>query len=314
MAVKIVHVAVGAIVSPDGKILIARRAADAHQGGLWEFPGGKVDAGETIHQALQRELYEELDIQVEQTEPLIQIRHDYVDKSVFLDVYKVLAFSGEPRGVEGQPVRWVTVPELSDYPFPAANKPIITALQLPDSLLITGDFDSPADFLFRLERALQRGVRLVQLRCLSASLEQFRDLAQLAKTLCEQYQTKLLCNTTLDNFFQCAGDGLHLNSHELRRYESRPIDDSKLLGASCHNAEEILQALRIGADYVCLSPVAPTSSHPNAAVLGWEKFAELVQNTGVPVFALGGMDGDDIEIAKAHGGQGIAAISCFWNK
>jgi 8-oxo-dGTP diphosphatase len=181
-------------------------------------------------------------------------------------------------------------------------------------LLITGDFDSHADFLFRLERALQRGIRLVQLRCSSAPPEQFRDLAQLAKTLCEQYQATLLCNTTPDNFSRCAGDGLHLNSHELRSCESRPIEGSKLLGASCHNAEEIQQALHIGVDYVCLSPVAPTSSHPNAAVLGWEKFAELVQNTGVPVFALGGMDGDDIEIAKAHGGQGIAAISCFWNK
>ncbi len=313
MHAKVVHVAVGVVFHPDGKILIARRAADAHQGGLWEFPGGKVDAGETIHQALQRELYEELDIQVETTEPLIQIRHDYADKSVLLDVHKVLSFSGQARGVEGQPIRWVDMSELTDFDFPAANKPIITALQLPDRMLITGAFASHKEFATRLERVLQSGIRLVQLRCPSASPKSFQELSKFAKEICDQYQARLICNTTLENFHYCAGDGLQLNRHQLRTYESRPVDKSKLLGASCHDAAEIAQARRLGVDYICLSPVAPTTSHPDATVLGWEKFAEFVQNAGVPVFALGGMGNDDIPLAKAHGGQGIAAISCFWN-
>lgn len=313
MSINVVHVAVGAIVSPEGKILIARRAADAHQGGLWEFPGGKVDAGETIHQALQRELYEELGIQVEQTEPLIQIRHDYVDKSVLLDVHKVLSFSGQARGVEGQPICWVNVSELTDFDFPAANKPIITALQLPDRMLITGAFASRDEFATRLNKALESGLRLVQLRCPSASPESFQELAKFATEICDQFQARLVCNTTLDNFHYCAGDGLHLNRHQLCAYESRPIDKSKLLGASCHNAEEIAQARRIEVDYICLSPVAPTTSHPDTIVLGWENFAELVRNAGVPVFALGGMGNDDIPRAKINGGQGIAAISYFWN-
>lgn len=312
MGQKVIHVAVGVIFNSDGRILIARRAEDAHQGGLWEFPGGKVDAGETIHQALNRELYEELDIHVDTTEPLIQIRHDYADKSVLLDVYKVLSFSGEARGVEGQPLRWVEQTELTSYAFPAANKPIINALQLPDSMLITGAYESREDFSVRLKGALHSGIRLVQLRCPGESADGFRELAMIAEALCEPYQAKLVCNTAPANILHCAGAGLHLNSRALLACDSRPIDKSQLLGASCHNAVEVEQARRIGVDYICLSPVAPTSSHPGAPVLGWEKFAALARTAGVPVFALGGMNVDDIPTAKAHGGQGIAAISCFW--
>jgi len=128
---KYLHVAVGVIENNLGQILIAKRPESAHQGGLWEFPGGKVDSGENFQQALLRELNEELAIQVENSEPLIQIRHDYSDKSVLLDVHKITRFSGEPKGNEGQPVRWVNPEILSEYAFPAANQPIIQAIRLP---------------------------------------------------------------------------------------------------------------------------------------------------------------------------------------
>jgi 8-oxo-dGTP diphosphatase len=135
---KWVHVAVGVIYDTHGNILIAQRAASAHQGGFWEFPGGKLDAGESPVAALIRELKEELDITPTQCEPLIQIRHHYKDKSVLLDVYKVLDFEGEPKGNEGQPIRWVPMADLSRYDFPAANRPIVTAINLPHELCILG--------------------------------------------------------------------------------------------------------------------------------------------------------------------------------
>src|SRR5690606_28424248 len=181
---QVVHVAVGVIVAADGKILIARRPEGVHQGGLWEFPGGKVDAGESVSVALKRELAEELDIEVEQTQPLIQIRHDYGDKSVLLDVHKVTVFSGVAKGNEGQPVRWVLPAELADYKFPAANKPIITALRLSDKILITGEFSSGSEFLTRLERALEAGVRLVQFRAPQLSAADYQALAKAAQQLC----------------------------------------------------------------------------------------------------------------------------------
>ena len=310
---QVVHVAVGVIVAADGKILIAQRPDNVHQGGLWEFPGGKVDAGETVSAALKRELAEELDIVVEQTQPLIEIRHDYGDKSVLLDVHKVTVFSGVAKGNEGQPIRWVLPADLVGYKFPAANRPIITALCLTDKILVTGGFSSDGEFLTRLERALNAGVRLVQFRAPQLSAADYQALAEAAQQLCQRHQATLILNTTIERFDEKQFAGLHLNRHEIQGHQSRPVSENILLGASCHNVEEIIQARRIGADYICLSPVAPTTSHPEAAVLGWDTFAALVKQAGVPVFALGGMKVSDIDRVKQHGGQGIAAISCFWN-
>ena len=126
---KRLHVAVGVILDPVGNILISRRAQDSHQGGLWEFPGGKVEAGESLEVALARELREELGIHIGRTTPLLEVRHDYSDKSVLLDVHVVWEFSGEARGLENQPLAWAGVQELSAYRFPAANEPIVAAVR-----------------------------------------------------------------------------------------------------------------------------------------------------------------------------------------
>jgi len=125
----LVHVAVGVILDADNRILIARRNNDAHQGGLWEFPGGKVEAQETLQVAMARELLEELGIDIGGLSPLLEVRHDYGDKQVLLDVHVVRDFTGEPEGREGQPLRWVTATELHQFDFPAANVPIVEAVQ-----------------------------------------------------------------------------------------------------------------------------------------------------------------------------------------
>jgi 8-oxo-dGTP diphosphatase len=143
--VKRVHVAAAVIRDGSGQILIARRADTQHQGGLWEFPGGKVEADESVEAALARELHEELGIVVGATRPLIKVRHDYPDKQVLLDVWEVSAFTGEPHGAEGQPLAWVSPRDLSDYEFPAANQPIVAAAKLPAQYLITpDDLETPA--------------------------------------------------------------------------------------------------------------------------------------------------------------------------
>jgi 8-oxo-dGTP diphosphatase len=119
---------VAVLRGPEGEVLLTRRHADSHQGGLWEFPGGKVEPGESLAAALRRELLEELAVCVESHTPLIEVRHDYGDKQVLLDVHEVTAFSGEPAPQEAQPMRWVPLKELADYEFPAANAPIVKAL------------------------------------------------------------------------------------------------------------------------------------------------------------------------------------------
>ena len=119
-----IHVAVGLVLDND-RIFVAQRDQNAHQGGLWEFPGGKVDAGETVEAALSRELNEELGIFVDYAEPVMQIKHDYTDKIVLLDVWQIARYRGEPSGCEGQPVKWLAINQLLAEQFPAANQAIV---------------------------------------------------------------------------------------------------------------------------------------------------------------------------------------------
>jgi 8-oxo-dGTP diphosphatase len=311
---RVVHVAVGVIIGADGAILIARRPDKTHQGGLWEFPGGKVEQGETLFDALRRELHEELAINAIATEPLIKICHDYGDKIVLLDVHKVTDFSGAPKGNEGQPIAWIAPENLHQYEFPAANRPIITAINLPSRLLITGAFNNVSDFFARLETALKRGIKLVQLRVKDPDLT-FTFVERVFQ-LCETYAATLLINTDPENFKKLATKinkcGLHLNSQNLLGCDARPVGAHKLLSASCHNQIEIEHAQKIGVDFICASPIFATQSHPEQQAMGWTAFEILVERATVPVFALGGMKERDLSIALEKGAQGIAAISEWW--
>lgn len=315
---KLVHVAVGVIVNADGKILIAKRPLSAHQGGLWEFPGGKVDAGETIEQALVRELHEELAIDVLTSQPLIQIRHHYPDKSVLLDVHKITQFLGTPIGNEGQPVEWVDIKELNNFEFPAANLPIISAINLPEKYAITGAHLDEVDFVARLNRVLTAGVRMVQLRIADFNVDTKRFLLDAAIHVVNQSNANLVVNCSPAEFnrlIELASDknlGLHLNRHHAAAINMRPVGGHVLFGVSCHNAEEIVHAQNIGADYLLLSPVLPTASHPSANPLGWDSFRELVELANIPVYALGGVSEKHIKIAQSCGAQGVAGISAWW--
>jgi len=308
-----VHVAVGVIRDGEGHILIARRAAHLHQGGLWEFPGGKVEKGESVIQALARELREELDLTPLATKPLLRIHHHYSNKTVLLDVHEVTQFSGEARGLQQQPLRWVSVPELVQYEFPAANCAIVNALRLSRIMLVTGSWRDHHDFEQRLNHALQQGVRLVQLRAPSLAFSEFAAVCALAKQLCERVGAQLLVNTTSENFASLHADGLHLSSTELRRCQQRPVARDNFFGASCHSIEELQHALAVEVDYVVLGHVCDTKSHPGVAPLGLEKFAQLATCVNVPVFAIGGMTPAMLPEINAHGGFGIAAISVLWN-
>lgn len=310
---KPVHVAAAVIRGLDGRILIARRGDAQHQGGLWEFPGGKVEAGESVPAALARELYEELGIRVEAARPLIQVRHDYPDKRVLLDVWEVSAFSGEPHGAEGQPLAWVTPRALADYEFPAANQPIVAAARLPGQYLITpADLDR-VELLQGLRQALANGSQLVQLRAPDMYDPQYRDLAVDAVGLCAG-KAQLMLKGPLEWLGDFPAAGWHLTAAQLRKYASkgRPFPASRWLAASCHNAEELALAEQMGVDFVTLSPVQATQSHPDAEPLGWDAAAELLRGFNKPAYLLGGLGAGDTERAWQAGALGVAGIRGFW--
>ena len=308
-----VHVAAAVILDGQGRVLISRRPGHVHQGGLWEFPGGKLEPGETAADALRRETHEELGITVQAARPLIRVVHDYPDKSVLLDVWRVEDFAGKPVGCEGQAIKWVVAGDLGGYPFPTANVPIIKAVNLPDRYLITPEPGlDQAGFLATLERALVKGVTLVQLRARQLSTADYRVLVPAVLEVCRRANARLLLNAEPVLAAETGVDGVHLSSRRLMELSVRPLGDEYLVGASCHTKEEVRHAGELGLDFIVVSPVQQTSSHPGARLLGFEGLQQLSEPALLPAYALGGMRLSDMDAAFRHGAQGIAAISAFW--
>ena len=314
---KRVHV-VAAVIARGDEILIARRPDHVHQGGKWEFPGGKLEAGESAVDGLRREIHEELGILVRAERPLIRVSHDYPDKQVLLDVWWVDAFDGEPEGREGQQVRWVKRDALREYEFPAANVPIVAAVQLPAEYVISPNAESMERFLAELDATVARGLRLIQIRVFDIAPAEWARLAIHLRLLRELHGVMFLLNSASLRSCLSAGAplpdvfaGIHLTSADLMAMECRP-DGCRWLAASCHSPEEITRAEMLGVDFVTLSPVQPTQSHPSALPLGWAVFAEWVERARLPVYGLGGLQADDVARAQAAGAQGVAGISGFW--
>lgn len=308
-----IHVVAGVVVNARGEVLIAKRHDHLHQGGLWEFPGGKVEAGEGAAAALRRELHEEAGIDVDTLRPLLTVEHRYPDKHVFLDVWRVTAWYGTPHGREGQPIAWVAPEELPGFQFPAANAPIVTAARLPALYVVTPEPGADIEpFLALLECCLKAGMKLLQLRAKTLSHDAFESLARRVIALCRSHGCLVLLNCEPELALVLEADGVHLSSARLRGLSERPRSASLWVAASCHDKEEIALAERIGADFIVLGPVQETASHPGVPVLGWQRFAELATAAHIPVYALGGMRPADMTQAWHSGAQGIAMISAIW--
>ncbi|MGX2039151.1 Nudix family hydrolase [Methylocaldum sp. MU1018] len=306
------HVAAAVIRDGGGRILIARRLAHVHQGGLWEFPGGKLESGETATEALHREIREELDLEVIEASPLIRIRHAYPERRVLLDVWRVDRFEGTPTGMQGQAICWVSPDELPRFAFPAANRAIVTAARLPDRYAILDDESGDEGVLReRLHDLVSRGLGLIQLRARRLDTHRYEALAHYAAEYCALRGVTLLLNAAPERVARTSAAGVHLTAQRLMALSERPLEKARWVAASCHNLRELEQAERIGADLAVLAPVLPTATHPHAVPLGWKVFAEWVDRVNIPVFALGGLSPSDMTMAKFHGAQGVAGIRGF---
>ncbi len=304
-----VHVAVAVIKNQFNKILISKRHKHLHQGDLWEFPGGKLEPGEDVQQALIREIKEELNLTVQLATPLIKINHQYSDLTVCLDVWEVDKYSGELMACEGQPIRWVASNDLCQYDFPAANLPIISAACLLRYYAIL-DGEKLENLQRDFTHLISKDIKLIQLRAKSLAENEIKRFIQFANTVCKKNQIQLLLNSSMANTECLEVDGLHLTSADLKRLSGMP-NGFKWVGASCHTLEDLQMTEYHHLDFAVLGPVLPTESHPGAITLGWDKFEQLVNQAKIPVYALGGMAMSDQERAISCGAQGIAGIRAF---
>lgn len=312
---KRLHIAVGVILDKTAdKVLVARRPEHLHLGGMLEFPGGKLDPGEHVRDALARELREELNINVTRARQLIQIKFDYPGKPVMLDVWLVTDWSGEPEGMEDQEIMWLHKKSLSNAEFPEANRPVITAVNLPSVYGITPDLADYDDHFFAsLKDHLESGLKLLQFRSKRLDEQLKPGVQRQIYEMCCNYNCRLLINSADVRDLHESAHGLHLTGRDLLSLERRPLGEEYLVAASCHNRNEIEHACRIGVDFAVLSPVNKTASHDNVKPIGWNGFSEIVGDFNIPVYALGGMKITDMDKAFSSGGQGVAMISGLWN-
>lgn len=307
----VLHVMVGILRDADARILISRRHGNVHLSGYWEFPGGKLEPGESAFAGLARELHEELGVCVEAARPLTQVRHRFPERSVLLDVWHVDAFSNSAKGREGQEIAWAGLDELGRYRFPESNRAILRALRLAAHYPITPNEPDPELVLDAVCGYLDAGNRLIQFRAPGLTPEVWKDAAHEALALCRERGALLILNATPHDLNEVPADGIHLSAAQLMKYATRSVGPEQLLGASCHNAEELRRAAALGVDYVTVSPVHRTQSHPDQLSMGWEHFSDLVMECEVPVYALGGVAPKDLNHAQSMGAWGVAGIRAF---
>ena len=295
-----------AVIERPGEFLLAQRPEGKPSPGYWEFPGGKIEAGEDPRAALARELHEELGIRIREATPWITRVYAYTHATVRLHFFRVTAWEGEPRPLEDQAISWqkVAAPEVA--PMLPANAPVLAALALPAIMIVSDAEERGLDEWVRsLTALLLRECVLVQVREKTLSRQRVQHLLSRTLARTEPFDSRVVLNSDCGALPQASG--MHLTSRALMEAARRP--ELPLVGASCHDAAELDKAEALGVDYVVVGPVLQTPSHPLAAPIGWDRFAALVRDRPMPAYAIGGLARADLAEARRHGAHGLALRS-----
>lgn len=305
------QVVAGVLRDHGGRVLLAQRPAGGPHGGLWEFPGGKCELGESPAAALRRELHEELGIDAVPGAPLLRVPWRYPARDIVLHVIEVAAFHGEPHGREGQQLAWVAIADLHRRPMPEADIPAVAALRLPRAYVITPDVGDEHALREAAVGLLAAGARLLQLRAKRLPTPALARVLEAILPVARAGAAQVLVNADIALAARHPDVGVHLTAAQLRTLGRRPLERPRWVGASCHDAAEIARAVALDVDFVAIAPVLPTLTHPGAATLGWDGLAMLCADCPLPAYALGGIGPRDLDRARAAGAFGVAGIRGF---
>lgn len=307
-----VDVAAGVLIRSDGCFLLASRPIGKPYASYWEFPGGKVETGESIAAALARELHEELSIDIGTPYPWVVRVFDYPHALVRLHFFRVFAWRGELQAREHQDFGFFSPRMLPVGPLLPATVPVLRWLDLPPLYAISAVARLGRDlYLQRLELALERGLKLLQFREPALGNDDAASIFQQVLDRVRAAGAVLVVNSRHDRTLWERADGVHLTAADVARTRVRP--GLAWVAASAHSSEEIERAAALDVDWVGVGPVRPTTTHPDRPPLGWSAFANLIVNCPVPAYALGGMNSSDLPNAMRHGAHGIASLSGVWS-
>jgi len=312
-----IEVAAAVIMSRDQQsCLLACRPESKSYAGYWEFPGGKVEAGEDVKTALIREIDEELGIHVTEASPWISITYPYPAALTRIHFWRVTDWKGEideAQPIEHSAIAWTPIYSPCKLtPLLPANIRVLESLAMPPQILITHAWEEGVDKeTARIRAALRQGIRMIVLREQALPLPQRLEFARAVIEQARQYDARVLLSENGDGSGSelaslTGADGIHLSSQALNAIFSRP--QFSFVGASCHKAAEIRAAEKMAIDYAVLGAVLPTPSHPGQPGLGWEAFAALALGSSIPIYAIGGQSMNTLKIAQQYGAHGIASM------
>lgn len=313
-------VTVGVLINAAGEVLLAQRPQDKSWPDWWEFPGGKIESGESAYEALRRELKEELGINITQATPWVRYDYEYPKTKVRLAFFLVTAWEGEPKGIEGQQgLRWVTPEQAAhlDNLLPASVLPI-RWLSLSPLYAITPEFSENStaeDLAAYLDQAIAKGAGLFQFRQTKwpkgPACSKLKALFSSFLAQSHERNVKVLINSRHPKAWWSLADGVQLRADDAIQLEQRPLPEDKLLAISTHHLADALYAQLLKADFIVLGHVLDSASHPAEAPLGWANFEAIAKEAACPVYAIGGLGPEDLPTARQHNAHGIAAITAF---
>jgi len=306
-----VKVSVAILINYNHQVLLGQRPPQKSWEGWWEFPGGKIEKGETSSDALYREVYEEIGVKITQFKKWVTRKYSYDGNDITLHFFKVQKWEGEVTSKENQKLVWAYLKNPNVSPILPANLFVQKAFDLPKYYAITNLSETSKKVFFnQLQNKISNGLKMIQVREKNISFDKFKIFSNEVIKICKPKGVKVIINSDVNLAYEINADGVHLTSKDL--ISIKKIPKNLIVSASCHTQEEIDIAEKLNINFLVLSAIKKTLSHPDIKPIGWDEFENIANRVNTPIYALGGLGVNDYSIALENGAIGIASQRSIW--